>query len=562
MSFVCERGDKKRIVMVEKWKKGVLVGKRGGICNTPSTTWRFDPPSQQNSIVSTSTISARKLCANLWQIQHIPFSKMNKHGGTTLRRRCRLHLQGTPSDQSPSASTIRRHVIASLVQRYRSIGRKACALPPASPCYNSSVQVAPYKREVTSTSSTDFKGIIEESRYNLTTSKEVLNVLNRIWSLEEQRASNISGVKALKTELNRSQTRMKELIREKQMNRQEMEKLMKQMTVENLVRKIKEHDRIQTAVKSLKEELEDERRLRKHSESLQRRLACELSEVKSSSSSCLRNLAQERKARILLENLCDEFAKGIKKYEQKIHFLRQNSENGYLKGKNVDRLILHISEGWLDERTQMKRAQSDSDLIDRISIVDKLGFDIETFLHAKRSIDFKKYGYSSPKELKEIYPCQHSMDSFPLQDMTQEDSIDNDCYEPKETTAEGLRELGFKMERNNTTELHQEKGSKNSIRKEVLSKEITEDFHLQANMKRNMSRNDNNESCFVEKKSSEMGEDNIKRWNSMLVPTDFDKTVSSTKLPKGVKENTLMAKLLEARLERQRSRSKGGKSTS
>jgi len=422
-------------------------------------------------------------------------------------------------------------------------------------------QVAPYKREVTSTISTDFKGVIEESRYSLTTSKELLNVINRIWTQEEQHASNISAVKALKTELNRSQTRMKELIREKQMNRQEMEKLMKQMTVENLVRKIKEHDRIQTAVKSLKEELEDERRLRKHSESLQQRLACELSEVKSSFSSCLRNFEQERKARILLENLCDEFAKGIKNYEQKVHCLRQNSENGYLEGKNVDRLILHISEGWLDERTQMKRAQSGSDFIDRTSIVDKLGFDIETFLHAKRSIDIKKYGYSSPKELRQIYPCQHSIDSFPLQDMTQEDSIDNEGFEPKEITTEGLRKLGSKTERNNATELHQEKGSKNSIRKEVLSKEITEDFHLQENMKRNMSCNDNNESCFVEKKLNEMGEDSIKLWKSMLVPSDFDKTESSTKLPKGVKENTLMAKLLEARLERQRSRSKGGKSS-
>lgn len=44
--------------------------------------------------------------------------------------------------QSPSASTIRRHVIASLVQRYRSVGKNACALPPASPGYNNSVEVS------------------------------------------------------------------------------------------------------------------------------------------------------------------------------------------------------------------------------------------------------------------------------------------------------------------------------------------------------------------------------------------------------------------------------------
>jgi hypothetical protein len=64
----------------------------------------------------------------------------------------------------------------------------------------------------------------------------------------------------------------------------------------------------------------------------------------------------------------------------------------------------------------------------------------------------------------------------------------------------------------------------------------------------------------VEKKSNEMGEDNIKPWISKLIASNFEKTESSTKLPKGVKENTLLAKLLEARLERQITRSKGEKS--
>jgi hypothetical protein len=396
--------------------------------------------------------------------------------------------------------------------------------------------------------------MIEESRYDITTSTELLNVLNRLWSLEEQHASNISAMKALKTEL----------VREKQRNMQEMEKLMKKMTMEKFVRKNKEHDRIKGVVQSLKEELEHDRRLRNHYESLHRKLDKELSEVKSSFVGCLRNLERERKTRILLENLCNEFAKGIRDYEQQVHCLRKNSRNGYVRGNSVDRLILHISEAWLDERAQMKLAQSDSDFIQRTPIVEKLGFDIETFLLANRSVDFRKYGYSSPEELKEIYP----MDSFPLQDaasapqdMDQEDSIDNDCFETKEITVEGLRKLSSRSQKNNATVLHRKnKGSKSSIRKEVMSKEIIEDFHLQANMESNMSCNDNNESFFVEKKSNEMGEDGIKPWKSKLIASNFEKTESSTKLPKGVKENTLLAKLLEARQERQITRSKGEKS--
>lgn len=450
--------------MVEKWKKGVLVGKKGGTCTTPSPTWRFEPPSQQNNVVSTSTVSARKLCANLWQIQH---------GGATLRRK------NNSSDQAAA---------------------------------------------------------------------QLLNVLNRrIWSLEEKQALNISTVRALKSELDCSRRRMKELVEEKQMNAREMEKLMKKTTMEESVRKNKERDRIKAAVKSIHEELEVERALRKYSESLQRKLAREVSEVKSSFSGCLRNLERERKARILLENLCGEFAKGIKSYEQEVRCLRRDSEYVEVKENGLDRLVLHISEAWLDEREQMKLARSGSDVVERFSIVDKLGFDIEAFLHAKRCVDFSEFSYSSPKELKEIHP----MDSFPPQDvasgpqnMDLEDSIGNDWFEPKEIIVEGLGKLGSRPQRNNANELYREnKGRKSSIRKEV------------------MSCNDNNKSCLVEKKSSEMKENNIKLWKSKLIASDFGETESSTKLRKGVKENTLMAKLLEARLERQRSRSKGGKST-
>lgn len=380
-------------------------------------------------------------------------------------------------------------------------------------------------------------------------SAQLLNVLNRIWSLEEQQASNISAVKALKTELDRSRARMKELVRENEMNTREMERLMKKMAMEKFVRKIEERNRIKAAVQSIHEEFEVERALRKDSESLHWKLARELSEMKSLFSGCLRNLERERKARILLENLCSEFAKGIKSYEQEVRCLRRDDEYVEVKENSVDRLVLHISEAWLDECEQMKLAQSGSDLIERFSIVDRLGFDIETFLHAKRCLDLRKHGYSSPEELKEIHPT----DLFPLQDaangpqnMDQEDSIGSDWFEPKEIiTVEGLRKLGSRPQRNNATELHREnKGRKSSIMKEV------------------MSCNDNNKSCLVEKKSSEMKEGDIKLWKSKLIALDLGETESSTKLPEGVKGNTLMAKLLEARLDRQRSRSKGGKSTS
>ncbi|KAK7349465.1 hypothetical protein VNO77_06852 [Canavalia gladiata] len=624
-----EREEKRGCgLMVEKLKHGVLVGKKGGLC-TPPPTWRLELPSHHNALQefltfnNSTTVSARKLCANLWELlphQHTPLPKMNK-SATTLRLRRRRHNRrhlhhpsdavsevnkqlaeppDTPSDsdQLASPSSLRRQVTASPVQYRRSVERNVSALQPASPTsYSSSVEVAPYKCAVTPASSLNLKSKIGESSCNLKTSTELLKVLNRIWSLEEQQASNMSVVKTLKIEVDRSQARIKELLREKQTNRQEVENLIKQMTVEKLVRKNKEHDRIKAAVQSMKEELEDERRLRRHSESLHRKLARELSEVKSSFSGCLRNLERERKARILLENLCDEFAKGIRDYELEVHSLRRNSDKCQVEGNNLDRLILHISEAWLDERMQMKLAQSGSDIIERNSIVDKLGFDIETFLHAKRSVDLKKYGYSSPKELKEIHPCQHSLDSFPLgsapQNMAQEDSFDTDFFEPKRDGGEGLHKLSSRnMDRNISYDdnescfverISSEMGehSISLLKEEAKQNPQESDRHWILRM--NSSHRPDNlignsslssegdkiypesickEDSYVQSAVTANGSSPAKLWKSKLTVSDFDKCGSSTKLPKGVKENTLMAKLLEARLEGQKSRSRASKSTS
>ncbi|KAE9595448.1 hypothetical protein Lalb_Chr17g0338901 [Lupinus albus] len=75
-----ERREKsvERVLMVEKLK-GVMVGKRGGDGGpfTPLHAWRLELPSQKNggnnnakkvlNFPTTSTISARKLCAIIYE---------------------------------------------------------------------------------------------------------------------------------------------------------------------------------------------------------------------------------------------------------------------------------------------------------------------------------------------------------------------------------------------------------------------------------------------------------------------------------------------------------------
>ncbi|RZB77890.1 uncharacterized protein At5g41620-like [Glycine soja] len=449
----------------EKLRRGVLVGKsRGPFTPVPSWSWAHNYHS--SSVLS---LSARKLAAALWEFNHsFPLFQMHHHrsannaaacGGVGADPRLRRHhhyilhkhrapdisnflADASPSspDQPASASSLRRHVAAPLMQHHRAIERNNHALQPLSPAsYGSSMEMTPYNPGATPTSSLEFKGRIGEPHYSLKTSTELLKVLNRIWSLEEQHASNISLIKALKSELDHARIRIKELLRDRQAGRHEIDDLMKQIAEDKLVRKRKEQDQLHAAIQSVRDELEDERKLRKRSESIHRKLARDLSEVKSSLTSAIKELNQERTRRKLLEDLCDEFARGINEYEQEVHTVKHKSDKEWVQGADHD-LILHISELWLDERMQMQLEAVHNGFMDK-SIVDKLSLEIETFLKAKQN--------SRSTENIAVRNCRNSLESVPLNDAVSapqevgddDDSVgsDSNCFELNKPSNKGSK---------------------------------------------------------------------------------------------------------------------------
>ncbi|QHO41938.1 hypothetical protein HN51_007740 [Arachis hypogaea] len=469
-----EGGEAEKVEKLgEKLKRGVLVGKSKGPC-TPVPSWKL--LWGNNNIIHhhhslhphhhphSATVSARKLAAALWEFHHyFPIFPMHRANGAAPaaapagRHHYNLHKDKAPDisnffpdastaspDHPASASSLRRHVAASLMQHHRAIERNKNnhALQPLSPAsYGSSMEMTPYNPAATPSSSLEFKGRIGESRYSLKTSTELLKVLNRIWSLEEQHASNISLIKALKAELDHARIRVKELLRDRQADRQEIDDLMKQIAEEKLVRKSKEQDRLHAAVQSVRDELEDERKLRKRSESIHRKLAREFSEVKSSFTVALKELEQERARRKLLEDLCDEFARGINEYEQEVHALKHKSDKDQVQTMDNDRLILHISESWLDERVQMQLEAAQNGFTDKKSIVDKLSLEIETFLKAKKS--------SRSTENIVLRDRRNSLESVPLNDVVsaprdvgdEDDSAgsDSNCFELNKPNNRGAK---------------------------------------------------------------------------------------------------------------------------
>ncbi|XP_026440753.1 uncharacterized protein At5g41620-like isoform X2 [Papaver somniferum] len=324
-----------------------------------------------------------------------------------------------------SPSNLRRLVESTLMKHRRSTTGNASAIPPLSPMScSSSMEVTTYNAGViTPSSSVVLRGKDGVSGYPLKTSTELLKVLNRIWSLEEQHTVNTSIVKSLKLELEQARSRIRELVRVRQADRREVDELVKQITEDKLVRKNKEQGRIRNAVQSVRDELEAERKLRKRSESLHRKLARELSEVKSSLSTALKDLQREGNVQVLLEQLCDEFAKGIGDYDQEVRTLKKklekdDSDNELADNNDSedanDRLILHVSEAWLDERMQMKLADSGSDLAQRNTIVEKLSSEIQTFLQAKNSGSVKNDIHLPKNMVKVNRLCRLSQDSVHL----------------------------------------------------------------------------------------------------------------------------------------------------
>ncbi|KAI3990495.1 hypothetical protein MKX01_022795 [Papaver californicum] len=398
-----------------KFKSGITVSKeRVHYCTTPVPTWKIDQQNngKQNSGITCFpppplTISARKLGAQLWENIHIilPLSiKMRKgssSSGVKMRqlteKGCNDHLppinlaDPSPQQNVPplsvlhplqyasymshvlvSAGSLKRHIEASLMKHHHSIGRNSHALQPVSPAsYSSSMEVTAYFPPVTPTGSLNFRRRHGEATCNLKTSTELLQVLNRIWSLEKQHTFNILLIKTLKIELNHARSRIKDLLQEQQTDCQEIGELMKQVAEQDHTLKSKEQACLKAAVQSVKDELENERKLRRRSETLHRKLSRELSKVKYTFVNTLKEFERERKARMLLEDL--------------LRAMNHKSERDNCCRDDHDRLVLHISEAWLDERMQRNLAESRFKPTERNTVVDKLSTEIETFLQAKRS---------------------------------------------------------------------------------------------------------------------------------------------------------------------------------
>uniref|UniRef100_A0A0D9VEG9 Uncharacterized protein n=1 Tax=Leersia perrieri TaxID=77586 RepID=A0A0D9VEG9_9ORYZ len=405
--------------------------RRAGPC-TPSPSWKLEGEEEEDGEVaapmapamhpaavaparrSSASASARQLGASLWEIHDVMLREGRRGGGARGRRRSGktpllaaagdggggggLEGAGVELHQPQNSGGFGRHLADSSKNHHKLNQARNCTAQPLSPgSYTSSIGDSSINQVISPARSLDMKGRFRGAGYNLKTSTELLKVLNRIWSLEEQHTADMSVINGLKLELQQAQEHIQELMRERRGYRNDVASLVRQLSEDKPVWKNKDKEKIAADIHSLQDELEDERRLRKHSEDIHRKFGKELSEIKSAFVKAVKDLEKEKKTKSLLEDLCDQFAMGIRDYEEEVRALKQSHVNYDYK---FDKSVLHISEAWLDERMQMQNTDVKEDFLKKTTITERLRSEIQAFLAKKLVISKSsdKYMHNSRQD--------------------------------------------------------------------------------------------------------------------------------------------------------------------
>ncbi|XP_051152984.1 WEB family protein At5g16730, chloroplastic-like isoform X2 [Andrographis paniculata] len=231
--------------------------------------------------------------------------------------------------------------------------------------------------------------------YNgLITSKELIKVMDRVYPVEQQSSTIVSLFSALKFELDRACANVGKLIVERNSNRSDVEILLKHFEKAKAFWKLKEQDRICSAVKSIAGELETEKKLRRQTERLNKKLGRELAETKVALTNTKKELENETRARKILEQVCDELAQGIGEDRAEVEELMKQFEE-VQESVEKEREMLQVADVLREERVHMKLSEAKFQFEEKHALVDKLRYELETYLKGKGSDDDDRRTYRS-----------------------------------------------------------------------------------------------------------------------------------------------------------------------
>ncbi|KAG6403854.1 hypothetical protein SASPL_136088 [Salvia splendens] len=396
-------------------KRAIMVGRsRAGLGGSRSATpSAVESPKYSERGRASQPVSARRLAATLWEMNEIPspglsgsdleavkqhlrnsgskavFKREKMQSGWGPRSSCASlppHL-ADPS-HTPTASEVDRSGIA-CEKRTPSISRRQTSAEFDSISNASIMEIESRSRAPTSSGSVSGgRSRLKDVNNALTTSKELLKIISRIWSRQaDQPSSHMSVVSALHAELERARTQVNHLMQEQRTSRNEVHHLIKCFAEEKMSWKNKELLAIEAAIASIAGELEVERKLRRRLEGLNKNLGKELTEIKSSFIKAVRELESERRAREVTEQVCNELARNVDEDRAQVE---------------KEREMLELADKLRKGRGQMKLSDAKHQFEEKSSAISKLRKQLEVFLGAKRDKDEERATRLSKPSIKSL----------------------------------------------------------------------------------------------------------------------------------------------------------------
>ncbi|CAL0303996.1 unnamed protein product [Lupinus luteus] len=423
-----------------RFKRAILAGKKGGTRTPVLPMWmtKSNSPSMatQQPLHSSgmpfkdkevSSVSARKLAATLWEINDLPPSRtkkdfevdnMRSYKETMIRSREKVvSMSGSglfrPHMSDPSHSPTSEVKFMSkvsfflnlywlvgsgikaflhlIVQRMKGFEGDGCKrrVSALSHQHHSGDY---YLKGLDSHSSACFteeaenqqrnkKNRLKEARSGLSTSKKLLKVLNQV-CLREQQSSSMSLILALGSELDRVCHQIDQLIREQDSSQNDIEHVMKHFAEEKAAWKKREREKIHEAIKYVAEEIEVEKKIRRQTERLNKKIAKEMADVKASHLKLSKELEREKRAKEIMEQTCDELARGIGEDRAQVQELKRESAKAQEEVEK-EREMLQLADVLREERVQMKLSEAKYQFEEKNAVLEKVRNELEVYMRTK-----------------------------------------------------------------------------------------------------------------------------------------------------------------------------------
>ncbi|KAL2953755.1 hypothetical protein AAZX31_19G183900 [Glycine max] len=457
-----------------RFKRTILVGKRGG-SSTPVPTWKLMssrsplralaspkyPPSQTANKSLQAPVSARKLAATLWEMNEIPSPSVRSKKELRTRERVPRSMRSgslpphlSDPSHSPVSERMDRSGTGSRQKRTPSISHRARItehhVGPLDSLSNASLmEIETRSRAQTPASSAvGVKGRLKDVSNALTTSKELLKIINRMWGHEDRPSSSMSLISALHTELERARLQVNQLIQEQRSDQNEINYLMKCFAEEKAAWKNKEQEIVEVAIESIAGELDVERKLRRQLESLNKKLGRELADTKASLLKVVKELESEKRAREIIEQVCDELARDADEDKSEIEKQKRVSTK-VCEEVEKEKEIMQLTDRLREERAQKKLSDAKYQLEEKNAAVDKLRNQLEVFLGGKQVREKSRSSTHLNDEEIAAYLSRSRLGSHLVEDKEDDGGeVDNGVECEEESAESDLHSIELNMDNN------------------------------------------------------------------------------------------------------------------